>query len=121
MKKFVALLLAVMLVMSLGTAAFAAGPVSVSADEPSTFSFDKVWKNADGEQVPDGLVPQETLHFDVAVTDSPEIENVPVLGIEDVEAATGRQEVEITVPAYDTLGVYRYTITEKAGDTQGVV
>ena len=65
------------------------------------------------------LYPAETLTF----TSTPAVSNPDPtnLTVNDLEVTGNtKQKLVINVPAYSKVGVYHYTITENAGNTQGV-
>ncbi len=125
MKKLFSALLALALVMSTATAAFAVAPAptpvpydvqpviyktyqinkGTAPAEDFTFSFDgESYTNGDGETVETVIpvIPDATIHFDsISKTDS------------------GSTTLSINAEDYD-LGVYKYLVTETAGNTAGV-
>lgn len=124
MKKFISILLALMLVMSLGTAAFAEQTYD---DMPSV----TITKNY--ALVGAGTSPAETFNFTIertSVTDAADgitKENMPIPVIGSVEFTEGAaadpatsQEITITLPEYSSVGIYTYTIRETAGRNAGV-
>ena len=128
MKRIFAILMALMMVL-VSAAALATEPES--ADPPAntalntaswtsdefTFSgagsFSKVYDDADT-----GILPDETLQF-VATPDgsNPDDTNIAVEGY---KATAKEGNLTITVPSYSKVGVYKYTIAETAGSSQGV-
>lgn len=125
MKKFMSLLLALLLVMSLGSAAFADGYTDMSA-VTLTVTYNETNEGSTS--------PAETLAFTIepaSVTDSAEgvtVENMPTPTLGDVEyvqGAAGNAEemakaLTITLPEYTSVGIYTYTIKQTAGTNAGV-
>ncbi len=126
MKKFISILLALMLVMSLGTAAFAEGETYT---DMRTVTITKNYEATNSGTVS----PEETFTFTIVardVTDAAEgvnTGNMPLPTIEDVTYAAGEagsvnksKEITITLPEYNSVGIYTYTINENVGTTAGV-
>lgn len=128
MKKFVSILLVLVLMMSLSVAAFADG-----SETPSTAntSVDKVTINKTYVVENKGTTaPAETFNFTITadgVTDAPSGVTAPVLNNNGTgsiafsaisETATGSFDIDLS-PITD-IGVYTYKITESAGVTAGV-
>ncbi len=117
MKKLFALLLTLALVLSFGITAMAAEPTTMTS-APSTYealikTYTLVGSNDSA------LYPAEELSFTSTPADgNPDDTNLTVNAL----TVTGNtdQKLVINVPAYDKVGVYHYTITENAGNTQGV-
>lgn len=126
MKKFVAILLTLMLVLGIGAAV---------AEAPTTYEDMKtitITKNY--ELTNEGTVsPTETFHFTIAansVTDAAEdvtVANMPMPTIGSVTyvdgeagSATKSKTVEIGLPDYTSVGIYTYIVKETAGTTAGV-
>lgn len=122
MKKFISILLALMLVMSLGTAAFAAagdkviektyvaiGDTAVSPAEIFTFAVKFVRATNTGVNY----------NANNAENNLPSIANAEYA---DGDAgAKGVRELDITLPEYDDIGIYEYEVTENPTSTAGVV
>lgn len=116
MKKLFALLLTLALVLSFGITAMAAEPVMTS--KATTYeALIKTYNVVGGNDAT--LYPAETLTF----TSTPAVGNPDPtnLTVNDLEVTGNtKQKLVINVPAYSKVGVYHYTITENAGNTQGV-
>ena len=129
MKKFVAILLTLMLVLGIGAA------VAEGAEAPTTYEDMKtitITKNY--ELTNEGTVsPAETFNFTIAansVTDAAEdvtVANMPMPTIGSVTyvdgeagSATKSKTVEIRLPDYTSVGIYTYIVKETAGTTAGV-
>ena len=128
MKKFVSILLVLVLMMSLSVAAFAAeveAPAKGTVDE-TTATVVKVYK-----LIGAGSSPAETFTLEQVgngrVTDG-DATSAPALGTitgatfaEGAATANGATAgITIELPTYTTVGVYEYTLREVAGNTAGV-
>lgn len=127
MKKFVSILLVLVLMMSLSVAAFADGttPAKGTVDE-TTATVVKVYK-----LIGAGSSPAETFTLEQVgngrVTDG-DATSAPALGTitgatfaEGAATANGATAgITIALPTYTTVGVYEYTLQEVAGTTAGV-
>ena len=120
MKKFFALLLVALLVMSMSAA--------LAAVDTSTWTSTAYKITPTQEQ--QGILkvytsdtvdlPDETLSFTCAPDSSnPDTTNI---SISDLPIVSGTEEynLEINVPSYSKVGIYKYSITEDEGETQGV-
>ena len=116
MKKLFALLLPLPLVLSFGITAMAAEPITTS--KATTYeALIKTYNVVGGNDAT--LYPAETLTF----TSTPAVGNPDPtnLTVNDLEVTGNtKQKLVNNVPAYSKVGVYHYTITENAGNTQGV-
>lgn len=128
-KRIFACLLALTMMFGLSVTAFAdqtVGKVQKPANG-GTVIFEKEYK-----LVGDGISPAETFQFTIekaGVKDGGEEannQNMPTVGKavytqEDGATTAGnRKNVDVTLPHYTSVGVYSYTITERAGTTAGV-
>ena len=125
MKKIMSLLLALLLVMSLGVPAFADN----YTDMPTATLTVTYNETNEGS-----ISPAETLAFTIArtsVTDAAEgvtAENMPIPILGTVSYAEGdagkdgamTKSLTITLPSYSSVGIYTYTIKQTADDTAGV-
>lgn len=112
MKKLFAIMLALMLVLTMGSA-LAEG---VTPSEAKTLKFKKIYTTTAGETP--AAIPSEELSFEVDAD-----ENNPddtMVSIQDTAVTGSPAEITINVPSYDTVGKWNYTISEVAGNTQGV-
>lgn len=113
MRKLTALLLALTLMFSL--------VIAVSADEPAdgttTVTLKKLYTvtGATG----DGVFPHEVLEF-VSTPDGSNPDPNANLTIANLNVNGTEGALEITLPTYTKVGQYRYTISEKPGNTKGV-
>ena len=129
MKKFVAILLTLMLVLGIGAAVADEGPATPTTDltDHETVKIKKVYK-----LVGAGTSPAETFTLEQVgvgrVTDG-DATSAPALGTitgaafnEGAATADGTTIGNITValPKYTNVGVYEYTLQEVAGNTAGV-
>ncbi len=119
MKKVFAVLLALVLCLSLGVAAFAADEEEASATPSCThenITLSKAY-TLNGEETE--IVPEETLSFEVSVPEDWTNPDDSVITVADVEAASSL-DIVLEFPTYTKMGVYKYTVAENAGDTLGV-
>ena len=127
MKKFFAMMLALTLVLSLGVTAFADKTETREIEPGEEFNvpITKAWLNAEGKPVPDKLIPDKNLDFDVKSVSGP-VEPIPEISVkpepeEDNKPDDGNLVYSMHIPVYENvLGCYKYTVKEKAGNTQGV-
>lgn len=126
MKKFMSLLLALLLVASLGSAAFAN---SATYTDMSTVTL-----TINYNETNDGSTsPAEDLSFTISntsVTDAAsgvDTASMPTPTLGTVSYAEGdagdtymTKTLTITLPRYTSVGIYTYTITQTAGDKAGV-
>lgn len=126
MKKFVAILLTLMLVLGV-SAAFADEGTTTTPTDQETVTIKKVYKLTNENTIS----PKETFTLrqvgDGKVTDG-DATSAPALGTitgatfadgaATVNGVTG--EITVALPGYDKVGVYEYTLQEVAGSTAGV-
>jgi len=86
--------------------------------KPINFEFKKVYETSDDTTL--NVYPAETLKFDVKVTTGKTNPGTEMLTIVDQTVASNPDNILVTVPTYDKVGVYYYTVSEVAGNTQGV-
>ena len=130
MKKILSLALALVLVLSMGTVAFAAG-----GEEPTHTDMSTVTLTKEYELTNIGTTsPAETFTFSAltctGVTDAADgvtTTNAPVPTIASVSYTAGeaggtnaKKNITITLPTYTSVGIYTYTFTETDGGTAGV-
>ncbi len=130
MKKFLSMMLALVLVLSMSTIAFANEGEETTYEDMSTVTLTKEYKLTN-----DGTTsPAETFAFSdltcTNVTDAAfgvTTDNAPVPTIADVSYTAGeaggvnaRKNITITLPGYNSVGIYTYTFTETDGGTAGV-
>ena len=130
MKKVLTILLAALLVLSMSFSAFAAdgdgedtgketeAEGEEEAEGPSATHDDvtvpKVY-TVNGEE--GELVPEEVLSFTVVADDGNP--DGSLIEVADLNTAEGL-DITISFPTYTKLGVYKYTVTENAGELPGV-
>lgn len=115
MKKILAMMLTAAMMLSMGTAVFAE-EVTYSPSESET--FEQIFKSYVSEN---NVQVSETLSFtSTPDTDNPDTEKN--LTVTDLVVTNGMEELPITVtiPSYDKVGIYKYTIKEDGENTAGV-
>ena len=133
MKKLLSVILALVMILSLSTVAFAD---TTTPSEPATYDdMETVTLTKEYKLTNAGTTsPAETFTFSaLTCTDVKDAgvgvtkENAPVPTIGDVSytagdagSANARKEITITLPKYEAVGVYTYTFTEIDGKTAGV-
>lgn len=130
MKKILSLALALVLVLSMSTVAFATDVEEKTYDDMKTVTLTKEYKLTN-----DGTIsPAETFAFSALtctkVTDAADgvnTTNAPVPTIGSVSYTAGeaggdsaKKNITITLPEYTSVGIYTYTFTETDGGTAGV-
>lgn len=130
MKKFLSMMLALVLVLSMSTIAFATDGEETTYEDMSTVTLTKEYKLTN-----DGTTsPAETFAFSALtctnVTDAANgvtTDNAPVPTIADVSYTAGdaggvnaRKDITISLPTYTSVGIYTYTFSETDGGTAGV-
>lgn len=130
MKKILSLALALVLVLSMSTVAFATNVEEKTYTNMSTVTLTKEYKLTNAGTTS----PAETFAFSTLtctnVTDAANgvtTNNAPVPTIADVSYTAGeaggknaRKNITITLPTYDSVGIYTYTFSETDGGTAGV-
>lgn len=132
MKKFLALVMAMMMVLAMGTVAFADGETTTTPTytDMSTVTLTKEYKLTNAGTTS----PAETFSFSaltctgienagvgvtVATAPVPTIGNVAYTQGE-AGSTTAKKTITITLPTYTAVGTYTYTFTENDGNTAGV-
>lgn len=126
MKKFLSILLALTLLLALGATAFAE---DVQYEDMKTVTITKSYELTN----PGMDSPAETFNFTIertSVTDAASgvtAENMPIPTIGSVTYAKGEagsanksKDITVTLPDYNSVGIYTYTIKETAGTAAGV-
>lgn len=139
MKKLVSILLTLVMVLGLTTAAFAtevsdpeASPSTTTQplEDTSTVTIKKTYKLAnDGTTSPEEIFKFTIERFGVSdAAESVNVGNMPLPDIDNVSYKKGEagsttaaeKTITVTLPTYTSVGIYTYTITEIAGKTAGV-
>lgn len=121
------MLLAVVCVFGLSTAAFADGVKTdgtITVANGGTFTLDKTYTVT-------GTAPSETFSFTADCTevtdaasgvtkDSTDVNAVTISSVEFTSGSTETKQATVTLPTYPSVGVYTYTVTETPGSTAGV-
>ena len=114
MKKFFAVLLFAALIMSLTFAASAAEAAGVTHD-PVVINKAYTVKGGDGK-----TIPEETLSFEI----QPDASNPADVGITIADVGTAGAEdlidIKIEFGYYSVMGIYKYVVSEKKGETLAV-
>ena len=118
MRKLMSLLLAVVMVMSLATVAFAAEVVYANSDETS-FKITKSYTTDAKDIANADIYPTETLTF-VSTADTDNPNNAKNLTIAATEVTGASTEITVNVPSFDKAGVYNFTIKEQVPSTKHV-
>lgn len=114
MKKLLSIMLALILVFSMATVAFAED-VTYEASEPASFTIKKAYSSENN------VVVNETLNFTVtAATTNPSTATLTVGTNNSVDISALSTDIIVSVPSYSVAGKYEYTISEDAGNTAGV-
>lgn len=133
MKKFISILLALMLVMSLGTVAFAAdgeGTAQLPDDVPSVTLVKDYTLDGDAKTA---VSPAENFKFNISLTrtenlgQGADVDNIALPEISDAVydagaagSANSKANITIVLPTYKAVGIYTYTITETSNNIAGV-
>lgn len=130
MKKILSLALALVLVLSMSTVAFATEGGDNTYTDMTTVTLTKEYKLTNAGTTS----PAETFNFSTLtctnVTDAANgvtIANAPVPTINNVSYTAGeaggenaKKDITINLPTYTSVGIYTYTFTETDGGTAGV-
>lgn len=131
MKKLISLALAMVLVLSMGTVAFAAeGGETTTYEDMSTVTLTKEYKLTNAGTTS----PEETFTFsNLTCTEVKDagvditVSTAPVPTIASVSYSAGeaggnnaKKNITITLPTYNAVGIYTYTFKEIDGGTAGV-
>lgn len=121
MKKFLSMMLALVLVLSMGTVAFAAeGGSTWNGDYTATAktTFNQIEKTYTSEN---NVVVNETLSFtSTAQTTNPDGGKANLTVADLVVSSLTPGTLAVTIPSLNKAGTYEWTIKETAGNTAGV-
>lgn len=117
MKKFLALVMAMLMILAMGTGALAeeayySESVPVNLEEEFDIVITKQY--AEGDKV------SETLTFTPKADDANPSKGNLIVGSIVVENGTSKSNLSITIPALSEAGTYKWTIKEDIGSTAGV-
>ena len=124
MKKFLAILMAILMVLSMATVAFADVGTGDGKTTPTSVTLAKVVTVSEG-----ATMPAETFTFKVENVSVSEAasgvtkDNMPTPSVDSVSYAkgeSGAKDLTINYPSYTSVGKYTYKITENAGVTPGM-
>lgn len=119
MKKIISLILALMLVLCMGAAAFADETTWDGSYAPTEArTFNEIVKTYESEN---GVVVNETLSFtSTAATTNPD-GGTANLTVDDLTVSSlNPGTLAVNIPSLNKAGIYEWTIKETAGDTAGV-
>lgn len=112
MRRIAAVLMTTALMAGLSLTAFAEG----ASTEAGSFNFNKVYESTDEE-----TFPSETLEFTVTADSNNPDSTAITVGDDNTFEVTGlTNEIPVNYPSFSKVGVYRYTIKENEGSSQGV-
>ena len=112
MRRIAAVLMTAALMAGLSLTAFAEG----ASTEAGSFNFNKVYESTDEE-----TFPSETLEFTVTADSNNPDSTAITVGDDNTFEVTGlTNEIPVNYPSFSKVGVYRYTIKENEGSSQGV-
>lgn len=124
MKKFVSIVLALTMILSMATVAFAETTTynfATKENDTATISFTKTYE-VSGNACED-LYPAETLSFTATPATWPTAadgeDNITIDAF-TVDSQSKAYTVTVNLPVYTAAGVYTYNLTEDNGETQGV-
>ena len=120
MKKIISLILALMLVLCMGVAAFAEEGTTWDGTYAPTDerTFNEIVKTYESEN---SVVVNETLSFtSAAATTNPDGGTANLTVADLVVSSTTPGTLAVTIPSLSKAGIYEWTITETAGNTAGV-
>ena len=126
MKKYLAILLALVLCLSLGVTAFAADDVNPPAEGGETpaaaagathadVTVKKTYTVTGGDGK---TIPEEVLTFTVT-PEGTNPDTSAAIKVADLDTSKGL-DITISFPTYTKMGVYKYNVHEEAGETLGV-
>lgn len=115
MKKLLSIMLALILVFSMATVAFADDVTYYDASDATSFTIKKAYDSENS------VVVKETLNFTVAPGVNNPSDATLTVGTENSVAISSlNTNITVSVPSYSVAGKYEYTISEVEGNTAGV-
>ena len=113
MKKALATVLAATMVMGMSSTAWATTPTT-----ETEFKFKKTYETSNGATP--ATFPKETLSFTVSPKEG-NPDNTKMISVADHTVDSNPDEnIIVTIPEYEKVGKYNYTVSEVPGNTQGV-
>lgn len=109
MKKLLAILMVLTMVIAFGA-------VASAADATLITKLDKTYTVTGSETI---KAPVETLSFEVTADDNNPDDSLITIAPVAVDGSSKEVEIPFTLPKYTNAGVYKYTVTETDGKTQG--
>lgn len=118
MKKFLALVMAMMMILAMGTVAFADEVNAVTYTPTTKATFNTIDKTYTSEN---NVVVNETLTFTSTADGSNPDGGTAKLTVAELKVDSLKPgTLTVTIPSLSVAGIYKWTITETPGNTAGV-